>query len=276
MTASRAALDPVASHPTSDLLARRRNFLSEIVVEHGPRDVLGRLFLKADTELRERGVELSFAPVAAMAEVNRMNRASWRPLVPILDAGLGAYNDDNGFCLLGRNSDGEVVAAHAARFFDFGESNFRDVASALRLWYPDPERQKAPGEACVVTCPSAPQLVGRNVFSGGVWYRPDWRSRGLTTPIGQVAKACAMTRWAPENLFTMMIDDVFAGGTARRAGYTHAEWAVDYLNTPLGTYKTALLWMTAGDLVDYATSYAMRPRSSPNAQIDAVVEKGAA
>ena len=44
-------------------LERRRNFLSEVVIDYGPRDVLGRLFLKADTELRELGIELSFAPV---------------------------------------------------------------------------------------------------------------------------------------------------------------------------------------------------------------------
>ena len=38
-----------------------RPLLSDIMVEHGPIDLLGRLFLKADTSARKRGVTLSFA-----------------------------------------------------------------------------------------------------------------------------------------------------------------------------------------------------------------------
>ena len=97
-------------------LERRPNFLSEVVIDFGPRDMLSRLFLKADTELRQLSIELSFAPVEAMVELNRLNRSSWRPLVPILDNTIGGYNVDNGFCVLGRNRNGEIIAAHGARF----------------------------------------------------------------------------------------------------------------------------------------------------------------
>ena len=53
-------------------LEPRRNFLSEVVIDYGPRDMLGRLFLKADNELRQRGIELSFAPPEALVELNRL------------------------------------------------------------------------------------------------------------------------------------------------------------------------------------------------------------
>ena len=51
-----------ANSPTGfQLPTPRRKFLSDIVIDYGPVDVLGRLFLKCDTELVEKGVELSFA-----------------------------------------------------------------------------------------------------------------------------------------------------------------------------------------------------------------------
>ena len=80
-----------------------------MVIDYGPRDVLSRLFLKADTELRKVGIELSFAPPEALLELNKQNRSSWRPLVPIFDARVGGFNADNGFVIVGRNASGEIV-----------------------------------------------------------------------------------------------------------------------------------------------------------------------
>ena len=171
-----AAVPRTASVPDD----RGHSFLNDIRVDFGPPEVLGRLFLKADTAARERGIRLSFAPVSAMLELNKLNRDSWRPLVPILDSALGGFNDENGFCLLGRNSDGEIIAAHAARLYRLGGATFREEVESLRLWYTDPEQMKAPGEACAISCPSADAIRGQTVFSGGVWFRPDYRKVGLT------------------------------------------------------------------------------------------------
>lgn len=261
---------PDTSPPVAPARAQTfsRNFLSDVVIDYGPRDVLSRLFLKADSELREKGVELSFAPVATMIELNHINRSSWRPLVPILDATLGSFTDDNGFCAVGRNSRGEIIAAHAARLYSFNESSFKTEGENLRLWYSDPDRMKSPGETCSITCPSADIIRGRAVFSGGVWYRPDYRKLGLTTQIGQIVKAYAYTRWHADIIFTMMIDDVFAGGTAKRAGYPHAEWAVDLENTPLGNYRLALLWITAEEQLNYFRSYSTRTESQVDPRVD--------
>ena len=245
-----------------------RNFLSDVVIDYGPRDVLNRLFLKADTELREQGVELSFVPVEMMVEVNRLNRESWLALFPIVDARLGAFNDQNGFCIVGRNASGEVVTAQAVRLYEFGRGSFKEEAESLRLWYSNPERMKAAGEACRVTCPSAAALQGRAVFSGGVWYHPDYRRLGLTTIIGRVVKAYAYTRWFPDTTFTLMLESVLAGGTGRRAGYTHSELAVDVDNLPgLGSIRLALLWLSAEEHGAYFSDYL----AARDAQIDTVV-----
>ena len=254
-------------------LERRPNFLSEVVIDYGPRDMLSRLFLKADTELRQLGINVHLAPLEALVELNaRVKRESWRPLVQILDPRLGTYNAHNGFCLLGRNSEGDVVAVQAVRMYDFGASNYKAETESLRLWYSDPERMRRPGEACPVSAPSADQMTGRALFSGGVWFRPDYRRKGVTYSLGRIAKALAHTRWAADTTFAMMAEDVFAGGTWKRAGFRHAEWSVDFTNTQFGTFRMALLWITAQEQMDYFRSFLAAPES----QVDAIVQNRAA
>ena len=62
----------------------RPNFLDEITVEHGPVDVLGKFFLKADTAARERGPE-------GRRDTSRRARLPSRPHPPRvgLDQGWG-------------------------------------------------------------------------------------------------------------------------------------------------------------------------------------------
>ncbi len=254
-------------------LERRRNFLSEVAIDFGPRDLLSRLFLAADTEMRRVGIDLHFAPIEALVELNaRTDRKSWRPLVQIFDPRLGQYNASNGFCMLGRNVDGEVVAVQAARLYDFGASNFKEQAESLKLWYTDPERMRRPGESCPVSAPSADKLTGRALFSGAVWFRPDYRGKGVTYSLGRIVKAYAHTLWAADNSFAMMSEDVYARGTAKRAGFPHAEWSVDFNNTQYGTFRMALLWISAQEQLSYFQSYLDARKS----EVDAGIEDRAA
>src|SRR5215813_2931016 len=120
----------------------QRPLLSDITVEHGPVDLLGRLFLKADTAARRRGVTLSFAPMQDLMDVNRANPETWRPLLPLFDPACGGITDDNSFCILGHNAKGEVVATQAARLYDWADTSFHEEASSLRLFYAEPARLK--------------------------------------------------------------------------------------------------------------------------------------
>ena len=254
-------------------LERRRNFLSEVVIDFGPQDLLNRLFLAADTEMRRVGIDLHFAPVEALVELNAgVDPKTWRPLVQTLDPRLGMYNADNGFCMLGRNVEGEIVAVQAVRLYSFGRSNFKDEAESLRLWYSDPEAMRRPGESCPVSAPFASQMFGSAVYSGAVWFRPDYRGKGVTYSLGRIVKAYAMTRWAADNVFALMSEDVYARGTAKRAGFPHTEWSVDFNNTQYGTYRMALLWISAQEQVSYFQSYLDAHKS----EVDAGIEDRAA
>ena len=57
----------------------RKSLLSDVVIDYGPAEILGRLFLKCDTQLRACGVNVSLASFDELAAVNRVNRDSWLP-----------------------------------------------------------------------------------------------------------------------------------------------------------------------------------------------------
>ena len=257
---------PLSTARSSD---RRRNWLSDIVIDYGPPDVLSRLFLKADTEARALGIELSFAPPETLVDLNRQHRDSWRPLVPIFDADVGGFNADNGFVLVGRNAAGEIVLTQAARLYTLTDCTFKEETESLRLFYADPERSKGPTETCTITCPAAETMTGRVTYTGGVWYRPDYRKLGLTSIIGRAAKAYGFTKWYTDVTLTLMIEDVFAAGTARRAGFPHAEWEVLMKNTPLGSARAALIWINTPEMLDYFARYLAKP----DAQVDPVLDQ---
>jgi hypothetical protein len=247
-------------------------FLSHVTIDYGPAELLARLFLRWDDDLRKRGISLSFAPTEQLLQVNRENSDSWRPLVPIFDSEIGGFNDGNGFALLGRNADGDVIAAQAARLYMLRDCTFQEEAESLRLFYADPERSKHPGEACIVTAPSAKRFTGRIAYSGAVWYRPDYRGQGLTSILPRLTKAYAFTKWYTDYTVSFMIDDVVRHGTAARAGYPNVEWDVFLKNTPLGDHKGALVYASAGELIDYFSGSLHRA----DAEVYSVVDDRAA
>ena len=172
-----------------------RSLLSDISVEHGPVDLLGRLFLKADTSARNRGITLSFAPMQDLMDINRANPETWRPLLPLFDPACGGITDENAFCILGRNAKGEVVATQAARLYDWADTSFHEEASSLRLFYNEPGRMKGEREQIEVTAPVARKLSGAVIFAGGIWYRPDYRGLGLPYILPWLCRSYAYTRW---------------------------------------------------------------------------------
>ncbi|MBN9266324.1 MAG: hypothetical protein J0I75_17490 [Hyphomicrobium sp.] len=219
------------------------NFLADVRIDHGPRDLYARLFLRGDTMLRERGINLTFAPLEELLEVNRRNSDSWRSLLPIFNVEDGGFADENGFCLLARTSSGQVVAAQAARVYDLTGTSFKDETESLKLFYPDPDAQ--------------------------VWYHPSMRKQGLTSILPRITKALSQTRWDTDITLSFMAEEVVKAGTAPRTGYAHVEWAIDLIETPVspGTVHSALIWSNRDELVDYFSGL-LAPRDT---KVDPVV-----
>ncbi|KRQ97207.1 hypothetical protein [Bradyrhizobium valentinum] len=223
---------------------------TQLKVKYGPVDLLGRFFLWADTAARDRGVTLFFASLKDLIEANRGNSDSWRPLVPAFDEALGGVTPEAAFVLIGRNKDGEVVATQAARIYDWPETSLKDEATSLRMFYADPDAAFARGDRCEITAPIAEKITGRVVFSGGIWYRRDFRGKDLGTILPRISRAYAFTRWNSDFTTGMLGDGVIAGGLAERAGYTKIELGcIKLVASPLGEMRCGLAWMQTDELL---------------------------
>lgn len=224
--------------------------LEGIEIQYGLKNFMWRFFRWADRALEERGVRLFFASFEDLVEVNRANPKTWRPLVPIFSPELSGVNRETGFVLLGRNSADEVVATQAARVFDWSESSLRVEAASLRLFYADAKAALQRGDRCEINASVAHGISGRVVFSGGGWYRPDFRRKDLGTILPRVSRAYAFTRWNSDFTISIMADAVVAGGFAERAGYTNVECdAVSYVASPMGALHGALVWMASAQML---------------------------
>jgi hypothetical protein len=270
-TSARAYVDEPRPIPTPAILPQtsHQNFLADVRIEYGPRQLLSRLFLRGDTLLRERGINLEFAPIEMLLEVNRQNQDSWRALFPVFNPELGGVDASNSFALVGREASGRIIAAQGARLYRLGDRTFKQETDSMRLYYTDPDRQAMPGETCVITAPSAEIFTGDVIFSGAVWYHPDYRRQGLTSILPRITKALSMTRWGCDITLSFMVDKVVEGGTAPRAGYRHVEWDVQMRNTMFGDARLALIWSNADELVSYFSGLL----TPPEAKVDAVVDQ---
>ena len=231
-------------------LPRSGRLPAHLKIKYGPVGLLGRFFLWADSAARDRGVTLSFGSVEELYEANRGNSDSWRPLVPLFDEALGGVTPETVFVLIGRNKDGEVVATQAARLYVWPETSFEDEAASLRMFYADPAAAFARGNRCEIATPVARKITGRVVFSGGVWYRPDFRGKDLATIVPRISRAYALTSWNADFTIGFMTDAVVAGGMAERVGYTKLEQScIELVAAPLGEVRCGLGWMQPDELL---------------------------
>lgn len=223
--------------------------LSQILVEHGPVDLLGRFFLLAVAEAHKRGVTLSFGSFDQLRKTNEENSDTWHPLLPTFIPSLSGISDEDGFCILGRNSEGDIVATQAVRFFNWSDTNFYEEAKSLRLFYSNPTISRLPGEHCKITAKITKTISGRVAFPGAVWYHPDYRGKQLSTILPRIGHACAFTRWATDYTVAFMTKEVIARGMPAKYGYPHTEFNLEFTGTREGDIEVGFIWISTPELL---------------------------
>ena len=243
------------------------SWLSDITIDHGPADLLGRFFLKADEALQARGITLSFGTFEELVATNAANTDTWHPLIPLFNPKNGPLPPDKALCLLGRDTAGDVVATQAARLYEWPNTSFFYEAESLRLFYADPARSKQPKEKCVVTAPSTKFVSGNVVFSGGGWYRRDYRKLSLSVILPRISRALAFARWDSNYTISIMAEKVIKGGMAERCGYTNVDWDLVLSDSPVGNVRCGVVWMERQQLLkDLADTLARF--DDPGPQVD--------
>jgi len=228
---------------------------ANITIDHGPAALLGRALLKAEAAARARGVTLAFGSMQDFMRVNAANPDTWGPTFPGFDPMHNDLTPENSFCLLGRNAQGDVVATQCGRFYDWTGTSYEEEARSFRMLYRDPCTQKLPDERCEVTALAAKGIGGRVLYSGGAWYRPDFRGIGLVEILPRMARALAQARWNIECTVTTMVEHNVKKGVYPRNGYHNIEWDVRFIGTRIGTIRFALLWTKRDEMLQDLRSF---------------------
>jgi len=232
---------------------QRKCLIADVTVEHGPVDLLGRFFLKADTATRQRGVALEFGTFEELLQVNSKNQDTWKPITSMYDPrycpqGLAP---ESAFCILGRDARGEVVATYASRLFEAGDINtLYDIATSSRMFHDEPQRTKQPDECCEVTATITKSIRGKIALNGGAWFHPTFRKRQLATIIPRITRAFAYTRWKIDHSMGLAMEGPTKGGVIDSVGYPHREWDLRLYNAPNGSPRCCLCWMNGEELLE--------------------------
>lgn len=248
-------------------------FLDDLDIQHGPRELLGRFFVKAVAAVASRDVTLSFSTFRELVDFNRQNQTYWFPLTTAFDPDKGGFGEDDGFVIIGHNGAGDVVATQAMRLFDWRATNFRAEAESLRLFYGDPKRDKLPTESCIVTAPSADDLDGLVALGGAIWYRPDYRGRDLPSIIPRLARAYAYALWDIDYITALISKENVARGFAHRLGYRDISSSVLLRHSPCypdDDFHLELARMSQMELIDDVFGFLVE---EVEPQVDVAVEQ---
>lgn len=224
----------------------------QVEFNHGPFDLLAKFFLKADKMARDRGIRLSIRhDMENLAELNDVEtrKGNWHPLVSQFDPRLNDLTPDDVFWMSGFNEAGEIVAAQAARVYDWTRSDLSQECGSLRMFYRDPDAQRLPGErwACGG---SAASIKGMVCYSGSGWVRPDYRGRNMAAILPRISRAHALTRWGTDYTVSFVSRTLVDKGVAAAYGYKNVEFVVDKANTHYDDLDLSLVWMDRDRLVE--------------------------
>ncbi|MFY0611525.1 MAG: hypothetical protein JXQ99_08390 [Hyphomicrobiaceae bacterium] len=226
--------------------------------------------MKTVTEVEARGVRLEFGTFAELSEINRKNRDSWRPLLSTFQPRLGGVTEDNGFVILGRDANGDVVATQALRVFDWQTTTLKAEAESLRLFYANPKRDQRPNEVCSISAPLASEITGRVAWSGGVWNRPDYRGRQLGDLIPRMSRCYGLAKYDIASSAAFMSTDNVAKKLHVRAGFSDLQESVLLKHSqsyPEGKLVMFLARQTSSDIIDDAFRFLVDWRAKEDARI---------
>jgi len=249
--------------------------LDALTLDHGPREIILPLMLRANMVMRTIGLRLRIRhDFAALVELNERELAkgqkgNWFRLVNMLLPEYGA-SAQNAYWLSGETRDGEIVFTLAGRLYHWPETTLHDEARLI--FYGGREV----GQRCIVTAQSAKTISGVVNCGAGMWIRPDYRKLRLTPLISRIGRAYVASRWPVDCSFILCQPDVDPRVIAAY-GYPPADRSILFPGSPWGDLDLAVATMTRQqsyeDLASFlatALSLDADPASSSRNRVESV------
>lgn len=244
-------------------------FLEQLRIDQEPVALLGQYFAQIAEISTKKGVGLAVESIDKLHDLNRLNRASWRPLVPALDPDFNRLDDSNAFCLIAYDEAGEPVASGGCRLYHWQETNYLRELENLRMFYSEPSETAVSCEECVVSASGARNVTGAVVYAGGAWCHPKVRGMALSSIIPRTSKALALAKWNFDYMVGLMLEESMQRGLAQRFGYASPEMGARIVDRDGTARDFAVLSMSRSDAITHVREYS----TGEGAKIDAVVDR---
>ncbi|HLJ64451.1 MAG TPA: hypothetical protein VKT70_10115 [Stellaceae bacterium] len=243
---------------------RPRRLPDQITLKYGPHDILERFFGMADAKAAELGLAVSvraeFDPLLAL---HKRHRQEWGPLPASLDPRHSNLRIDQAFWIEGLDAKGETAFVHAARLFEWENTNLGEEVRSLRAFYDDPAKPLASGVRFPLTGAAANRIKGRCVFLGGLWVRPDCRGRGLSHLVPRLTSAYAYTRWGFDYAWGIVETHLYEAGLTGNYGPYRTEGPFTAETGGADKIDIVLLW-AGGPAIVADLAVAIDPETKPS------------
>lgn len=227
-----------------------KSLLDEVTVRHGPEWLITKFLIAANREMRSRGVSLRLKrDLGELISFNKRNQSHWYRLAPLFDPALNEIPANEGYWIAGYDRNDEIVAVHAARFFDWTDTTLGREFSSLRLWYNKPDLWRMPGESCTLAGEAGKIVTGRCAYLGSMWFRPDFRGRGLSRLLPRINRSIALAHWGIDFNFSFIEPFVVESGLIEQYGFSRHAPGVAFRNGPKGNMDMHVMWMPRAELV---------------------------
>jgi hypothetical protein len=231
-------------------------FTEELRVQFGPKREIGLFLLQGDRALTEMGVRLYVShDLSRLYEINRRHLDSWAPLMPVFDPARADVRPDRAFMFELHNDKGEIVATQVSRLLDLSGTTLKSEIEQLRLFYRDPAKQAGPAERIEVTAPKAQEITGLVALSGGLWYRPDWRGKGLSRVMPRMTRTFAYTSWDTDYVISFVEQGPVDHGILNQYGLPGSEPWVKIRDSYKPETDLLLTWRHKPDIASDVTVY---------------------
>jgi hypothetical protein len=227
-----------------------RGLLDDITIKHGPTPLIARFLIAANRETRARGVTFVLKrDFRELFALNEKHRDCWYQLAPVFNPAFNTVPPEECFWLAGYDEAGDIVATDATRFFDWSGTDLMTEFTGLRLWYDEPERCRMPDEQCLMTAAEGRQITGRSAFSGCIWYRPDFRGRGLSTIMPRINRTVALALWGIDFNIGIVENFIVESGLLAQYGFTNHAPGVGLRNGRKADMDLHLIWMERDEII---------------------------
>lgn len=156
-------------------------------------------------------------------------------IIPSFDSAKTNIEENEGFWIIGRDVDGEIVHTQAVKIVDLGAETLASYIDSHRAeftpseWVYDSKNSKY--EAAPDTC----SIVGTVCCHGEFWIKggpKGFRNTGLTVLGARLGMAVSLMKWSPDYLFALMQSLTICKGLAARAGFMHTAQTNLYWRVP--------------------------------------------